>query len=73
MYDLLLSFDPAVLKERIAENPGSYARILNALCKLTQTALHLERHRDEKDSKSKFRSVWKTAIADIRSPSAGDP
>jgi len=35
MYGLLLDFDPAVLKARMAENPGAYARILNALCKLS--------------------------------------
>jgi hypothetical protein len=45
MYNLLLDFNPAVLKDRIAENPGAYARILNALCKLSSGAIELERLR----------------------------
>jgi hypothetical protein len=49
MYNLLLDFDPAVLKTRIAENPGAYARILNALCKLSSGAVGLERFRLEQD------------------------
>ena len=45
LYNLLTDFDPAVLKSKIADHPGSYARILNALCKLTEGGLKFERHR----------------------------
>ncbi|HEY5913180.1 MAG TPA: hypothetical protein VJA21_21525 [Verrucomicrobiae bacterium] len=45
MYTLLLDFNPLVLKDRIADNPGAYTRILTALCKLTSGALKLERLR----------------------------
>jgi hypothetical protein len=45
LYSLLLQFDPAILQQRIAENPGVYARILNALCKLTSGAVACERLR----------------------------
>jgi hypothetical protein len=72
MYTLLTQFDPSVLTDKIANEPSTYPRILNALCKLTQTAVHLDRHRDKKDSESKFRSVWSSAIADIRSPAPGN-
>ena len=48
MYNLLLDFDPAVLKQVLPNSPGAYSRILNSLCKLTEGALKLERHRDDK-------------------------
>ncbi len=52
MYNLLLDFDPAVLRDRVAENPGAYARILNALCKLTSGAIACEKIRlDDENSK----------------------
>jgi hypothetical protein len=51
MYSLLLDFDPSVLKDRVAENPGAYARILNALAKLSSGAIQLERLRLEKTRK----------------------
>jgi hypothetical protein len=46
MYSLLTQFDPAVLQLKIADTPGAYPRILNALCKLTETAIKLQRNRD---------------------------
>lgn len=51
MYNLLLDFNPAVLKDRIAENPGAYARILNALSKLSSGAIQLERLRQNNHRK----------------------
>jgi hypothetical protein len=48
MYTLLTQFDPATLLPKLAENPGAYVRILNALCHLTETALKLQRSSDEK-------------------------
>jgi hypothetical protein len=48
MYTLLLDFQPAVLKDTIATNPGMYPRLLNVLCKLTQGAMKLEQYRREK-------------------------
>jgi hypothetical protein len=43
MYTLLATFDPATLRVKLAENPGAYVRVLNALCHLTQTAVKLQR------------------------------
>jgi hypothetical protein len=48
LYNLVLDFDPTVLKQALPNAPGAYSRILNSLCKLTEGALKLERHRDEK-------------------------
>ncbi len=48
MYNLLLSFEPSRLIDKVAQQPGAYARILNVLCKLTENAVKLERRRDEK-------------------------
>ena len=45
MYNLLLNFDPAVLKPALATSPGLYPRLLNSLCKLTDGALKHQRCR----------------------------
>jgi hypothetical protein len=45
MYALLTEFNPVVLKSQIANHPGAYSRILNALCKLTESGIKCERHR----------------------------
>lgn len=42
---LLADFDPALLKPKLADNPATYPRLLNSLCKLTQCNLSFERHR----------------------------
>jgi hypothetical protein len=72
MYALLTQFDPSVLTDKIANEPSTYPRLLNALCKLTQTAVRLESHRDKKAQQASFRSAWKSAIAEVRSPSAAN-
>ncbi len=48
MYSLIMTFDPASLIDKIAQQPSAYARILNVLCKLTDNAVKLERHRFKK-------------------------
>jgi hypothetical protein len=48
MYTLLTQFDPATLTNKLAESPGAYVRVLNALCHLTHTALELRRDHDQK-------------------------
>jgi hypothetical protein len=45
LYNLITTFEPSVLKPQMASQPGSYSRILNALCNLTQSALKCERRR----------------------------
>jgi len=47
MYNLLMDFDPAVLKQSLSTAPGIYARLLNSLTNLTDAALKLERNRAE--------------------------
>jgi len=47
MYDLLSDFDPASFIEQLAEDPASYARILNALSKLTEAAIKYHRQQAE--------------------------
>ena len=44
MYTLLSDFDPVVLKDQIATQPGAYSRILNALCNLIQSRIKCQRH-----------------------------
>jgi hypothetical protein len=46
MYTLLTQFDPVVLQPKIAETPGAYARILNALCNLASSAIKIQRNRE---------------------------
>jgi hypothetical protein len=47
MYNLLTTFDPASLSEKMQLQPAVYPRVLNALCKLADGALKYERHRTE--------------------------
>jgi len=54
MYAFLTEFDPVALKARIASQPGVYPRILSCLCKLTESAVKLERHRDSQACKTRF-------------------
>jgi hypothetical protein len=49
LFNLLSDFDPAVLKPKMADHPGTYTRLLNALCKLTEGDLKFERHRLNQD------------------------
>src|SRR5437867_9586620 len=42
MLDLVSRFDPAVLEEKIASNPDSYSRIINALARLNEASLKFE-------------------------------
>lgn len=51
MFTLLTAFDPATLQPKLAESPGAYVRVLNALCNLTETALKLQRTRDQKNAR----------------------
>jgi hypothetical protein len=62
LYNLLSDFDPAVLKPKMADHPGCYARILNALCKLTEGDLKLERYRHERDRQ---RSASQSPLASL--------
>jgi hypothetical protein len=59
MYTFLLSFDPAKLNNQIANQPGAYARILNVLCKLTETSLKCERHRIDVAKPSALSAITK--------------
>jgi hypothetical protein len=52
LYNLLTDFDPAVLKSRISHQPGCYARILNALCKLADGDLKFERYRAAQEDRA---------------------
>ena len=52
MNSILLRFDPAVLNSKLADNPASYTRLLNTLCKLTETAVHLQARRERRSSNS---------------------
>ena len=45
LYTLLMKFDPATLKDKLAANPGAYARILNSLCKLTEGSMRCEQRK----------------------------
>ena len=47
MYSLLTEFDPVTLRSKLAESPGAYVRVLNALCNLTDTALKLRNNLDQ--------------------------
>jgi hypothetical protein len=46
MYKLLTEFDARVLKEKMANDPRSYSRLLSCLCKLTDSSLRMERARE---------------------------
>ena len=45
MYTLLLDFDPSTLRHKLAENPGAYVRVLNALCHLTKASMKLHQNK----------------------------
>src|SRR5207247_1267130 len=45
MYDLLSEFDPATFEEKLEDDPAGYARVLNALSKITEAALKYQRLR----------------------------
>jgi hypothetical protein len=45
MYNLLTTFDPALLNPKIANHPGAYSRILNTLCKFTEAGIKCDHHR----------------------------
>jgi hypothetical protein len=51
MFSLIGTFDPFVLSDKLRQQPGAYARILNVLCKLTDSAIKLERQRMKKARK----------------------
>jgi hypothetical protein len=59
MYTFLLSFDPSKLNTQIANQPGAYARILNVLCKLTETGIKCARHRIEAAKPSALSAITK--------------
>jgi hypothetical protein len=59
MYTFLLSFDPSKLNNQIANQPGAYVRILNVLCKLTETSLKCERQRIEAAKPSAVSAITK--------------
>ena len=59
MYTFLLSFDPAKLNNQIVNQPGAYVRILNVLCKLTETSLKCERQRIDAATPSPFAAITK--------------
>jgi hypothetical protein len=46
IYDLLGSFTPAALAEKMTEDPDKYTRLLNALSRLARESLALQKHRD---------------------------
>jgi hypothetical protein len=64
MYSLLTNFDPGVLKSQLATQPGAYSRILNVLCKLTDSALRCERQRLDQANND----VWRSASTAFGSP-----
>jgi hypothetical protein len=45
MFSLLTTFDPASLSDKMQLQPGTYPRLINALCNLANGALKYERHR----------------------------
>jgi len=47
IYELLLDFDPATLREKLDSEPANYARIVGALAKLSDGGLKYERYRAE--------------------------
>jgi hypothetical protein len=52
MYTFLTRFDPAILTTQVANHPGAYSRILNALCKLTEAGIKCERQRRDDEYKA---------------------
>jgi hypothetical protein len=60
MYRLLAGFDPVVLEPKISQQPSAYVRILTVLCKLTDGAVKLERHRQ---NKARYAALAPTPIA----------
>jgi hypothetical protein len=63
LYSFLATFNPATLSKAIATQPGAYARILNVLCKITDSAAKLERRRLEKEAhKHEENSLAKLSI-----------
>jgi hypothetical protein len=65
LYNLLTDFDPAVLKSKISDQPGCYARILNALCKLADGDLKFERYRAAQEDKAAARAQRSQSLASL--------
>ena len=47
IYELLQDFDVETLKEKLAGDPGNFARIVNAMAKLSDSGLKFERYHAE--------------------------
>jgi hypothetical protein len=55
IYEVLTDLDPATLTEKLHDNPEQYARLINALAKLSDSGLKYERYRAEvADKKAKI-------------------
>jgi hypothetical protein len=54
IYDVITDFDPSTLKAALTGDPENYARLVNALSKLSEGGLKYERYRQEvEDRKQK--------------------
>lgn len=47
IYELLSDFDVTTLKEKLAESPENYSRVVNAMAKLSDSGLKYERYHAE--------------------------
>ena len=46
IYEALRDVTPAELKKMLADDPRSYARVVNSLSRLSKESLNLQKHRD---------------------------
>jgi hypothetical protein len=75
MYELITTFEPASFKEKLAEEPATYSRVINSLAKLAEIGLrydqqHTEAARlttKEKDMASKATGLSKDGLMQFES------
>lgn len=63
LYEVLTDFDVGPLKETLADKPGLYPKIVNALAKLSEGGLKYERYRAEvQAAKDRLEKEMNTAV-----------
>jgi Bacteriophage Mu, Gp27 len=61
IYQMLMDFDPVILRQRLGRNPADYMRMLMALARLSDGGLKYERYRAEvQEKKEKMHEVLKS-------------
>ena len=65
MYGLITEFDPASCIQKLADDPATYSRVLNALSKLAEIGLQYDRHHSEAATHARARKSKPTSTAGV--------